>query len=158
MRGANFLGMRRIAIGIVLALLAASPSATADEVCSRRESLKVLHSFVQAYNEGDSATLDRLVAPQEDFWWYQVLHAERPWPLSVIRSTLPEYFEERNGYGDRLRLTKLQVEKRRGGDGLWAIYFELGRRSEDPRPFAEGKFHGKTQIRCSIEAWSMAPD
>src|SRR4051812_31562215 len=135
--------------------LAASvaPSAARSEVCTPEQTEAVFGAFVKAYNSGDSAALDRLIAPASSFVWFSVSGAgRRLGDRSKVRSTVPQYFAGRHAQRDQFRDTTFQG----GGHGQFG--FLLTRMADDELP---SRYEGKGSVLCGdggnvINVWSMA--
>lgn len=177
--------MGRVAVAVVAASLVLGASAGAHDLrhpadlvaasesssCTRGRVEAVVREFVRAYNEGDSAALERIWAQEPDFQWYFV-HGEREGPEAHDRSRLGTYFFERHVLGDRLRLGRLRVGPPNDA-GHFGIAFRLRRSSTDRS--AEGSWHGKAsattvaglpplpysggrEASCMLAVWGMGRD
>lgn len=154
-----------------LAVLSAAPSAggsslgdRSDADCSRAETIRVIRTFLRAYNSGDISEIDRNWSEEPDFQWYFV-NDERE-EDAEDRITLRSYFVERIALDDHIQLRSLSVN-RNGMD----FSFTLSRTTDDSRKGAGGLFHGKGQTRpapglpsleepipsqqCRLAVWAM---
>ena len=143
---------------------AARPGASG---CSEAGTTKLVRAFVRAYNRGNVARIDNLIAQEPEFKWYFV-DDERE-NDSEDRSTLRLYFEERVLLNDHIRLKELSLRP----DGK-NFSFELTRTTDDERDDATGRFHGKgaasesqplpsltdlfPEPTCSLSLWAMDND
>lgn len=134
------------AVVLLSILIVAAPqplgARTAEGSCDRRAVRTVVRDFIEAYNRGDIALLDRMFPPQEDFGQYRAW-PEREWPESNDRATLMAYFETRHEYGDRVKIEELNVSSRRSPDRSCGIGYVFSRVSDDPLPWGDGRFRGK---------------
>jgi hypothetical protein len=137
----------------VLAASAAANASSGSEACTREQTKGTFDAFVRAFNSGDRAALDRLVAPAPAFVWFSVSGAgRRLGERSKVRSTLPTYFAGRHAQRDQFRDTTFQG----GGHGQFG--FLLTRLADDELP---SRYEGKGSVLCGddgnvIEVWSMA--
>jgi hypothetical protein len=117
----------------------------------------VVERFIDAFNRGDIAQLDRLVAQQPQFVWYatdapgQRFNAE-----AQDRDNLMAYFAARHRQHEHLVLNSLDVtftNASRGG--LWA---HLTRSADDGLP--PTRYSSKGEVQCStmpssLTVWAM---
>lgn len=140
--------------GLILGVLPVGIAPAASAECGRGDARGTILRFVREYNAGDVHAADALVAGPETFIRYRVGPAEREWPLSDDRSTLEAYLEERTSHADHLKVSDLELSKRRQGQG-WGMTLEITRTSNDPLPTAQGAFLVKGLVSCEIVAWNM---
>ncbi|HEX2295515.1 MAG TPA: hypothetical protein VHN37_09430, partial [Actinomycetota bacterium] len=117
--------------GAVLAALLVLPPVPARAVeapCGRAEARAIVREFVEAFNRGDVDYLDRIWAPEPDFFWFfdQGDHLRRS-ELSEDRTTLAHYFRQRALLGDQLHLRSLSARWQRGWHAAFGVAFELHR-------------------------------
>ncbi len=162
--------MRRTALCllVVFALIPGPASArSVASACSEEATKKLIRAFVRAYNRGNVARIDNLIAQEPEFKWYFV-DDERE-NDSEDRRTLRLYFERRILLNDHIRLEELSVRP----DGK-NFSFELTRTTDDERDDATGRFHGKgaasesqalpsltdlfPEPTCSLSLWAMDND
>ena len=131
-----------VLMSVVVVLAGSQPAPAAGEGCDRRVVRIVVRDFIDAYNRGDIAVLDRMFPSQEEFGQYRAW-PEREWPESDDRATLMDYFEKRHEYGDRLKIEELNLSSRRSPDGSCGMGYVFRRVSDDPLPWGDGRFSGK---------------
>lgn len=143
-----------ISVSLSLAIGAASPSHSSG--CSIRDARRLIEgTFVDAYNNGRLAELDRLFARGDRFSSYRVQPIERVAGPDEDRSTLIDYFAERHSYRDEIQITDLDITKYRNRPG-YGFSLVLRRSSEQVMPFADGVFAGKGGMSsCEIATWNM---
>ncbi len=152
--------MRKWGSGLVaLFVLLPGPAPAMEAPCRPAEARAIVRGFVEAFNRGDADYLDRMWAPEPDFFWFfdqaDVLRRSQ---LSEDRTTLPLYFQQRALLGDQLHLRGLSVRWQRGWHAAWGVAFELDRVSDQPG--VTGRYHGKGAVTCGDEgqllhAWTM---
>ena len=157
--------MRRTGLGLLIAAsaLVAAVGATASprersgsRVCTPYETRATFDGFVRAFNLGEAAALDRLVASPHSFVWFSVSGAgPRLGNRSRDRSTLLRYFETRHALRDRL----VDISFSGGGNsnGYGHFTFRLTRSADDELP---SRYEGKGAVLCedagnTIAVWSM---
>lgn len=126
--------------------------------CSESEVRELVATFVDAFNAGDLAELDRLVAPADSFKWYTVdgpgrVPGERG--ATGERETLIPYFSRRHARGERLELRGTRFNGNTLGYGNFS--YRLRRRADD---LAATHYFGKGAAICTsgedmIIVWSM---
>lgn len=142
-----------------LAVAFAPPAHAIEAPCRPAEARAIVRGFVEAFNRGDIDYLDRMWAPEPDFFWFfDGADPTRRSELSEDRATLPLYFRQRALLGDQLHLRALGVRWQRGWHAAWGVSFELHRISDQPG--VTGLYHGKGAVTCSDEgqllhAWAM---
>lgn len=155
--------MARAWLAVLAASLAATvgafaaPATSSGRDCAPGEAHATFDSFVRAFNAGDRAALDRLIAPASSFVWFSVSGAgKRVGDASKDRATLARYFAARHGQRDQVR----DVTWRGGGNsnGYANFQFLLVRMADDELP---SRYEGKGAVTCddqgdSIAVWSMA--
>ena len=125
--------------------------------CSTAEARAVVAHFIDAFNDGDLAALDRIFAPEGRFQWYSTdAPGERLGDASYHRSTLIEYFAERHQRRERLELGSWKFNGNRGGFGHFQFQLTRGAADLDGTPY-----DGKGAIDCrwrprSIAVWAMS--
>ena len=153
----------RIGAGVAVSALAIAAGATASPTasqgsrdCAPTEARTTFDSFVRAFNRGDDAALERLIAPTRSFVWFSVSGAgRRLGDRSKDRSTLVRYFATRHLLRDRLSDTSFSG----GGNanGYAHFGFLLTRSADDELP---ARYEGKGAVICddsgdTIAVWSM---
>ena len=138
------------------------PGATAGspgtpDPCTPQAVRQVVERFIDAFNRGDLAQLDQLVADAE----FSGYSTDAPGPRfdaeALDRSTLMAYFAARHRQHERLVLNSVDVtftSAREGGFG-----FRLTRSADDGLP--PTAYSGKGQVQCtimpiSLDLWAMA--
>jgi|GEM_PF-1879581 len=157
--------MPRARIGAVLAVLALAVAAGAttsraslgSRDCAPTEARATFDAFVRAFNLGDGAALDRLIAPRGSFVWFSVSGAgRRLGDRSKDRSTLARYFATRHVLRDRL--SDITFGGGGNANGYGQFTFLLTRSADDELP---ARYEGKGAVICddggdTIAVWSMA--
>ena len=144
---------------VALLVLIPAPAPAVEAPCRAAEARAIVRGFVEAFNRGDVDYLDRMWAPEpEFFWFFDSADPARRSELSEDRATLPQYFRQRALMGDQLHLRDLGVRWQRGWHAAWGVSFELHRVSDDPG--AAGLYHGKGAVTCGddgqlLHAWAM---
>jgi hypothetical protein len=147
----------------------ASPQVAPALACDTNTAVQIVTRYIDAFNAGDQATLDRLFAPmlgRYSFEWYSSTEDTPGSPdfrhINVeLRQHLLAYFAERHQHGERLQLrdvglTAAPTDPRRG-----ERLFTLRRTADDIPPALGGPDHlatGKGTIDCgtrTIMVWSM---
>ena len=154
--------MPRVSVGAVVAVtvLAAAATATASpragRACAPGEVRTTFDAFVRAFNTGDAAAVDRLIAPPPSFVWFSVGGAgRRLGDRSKDRSTLARYFAARHVLRDRWRDITFSGGGNANGYGHFG--FRLTRSADDELP---SRYEGKGAVICAdggdtIAVWSM---
>jgi hypothetical protein len=130
-----------------------APNAASGSTCTPAQTEAVFDAFIDAFDSGDAAALDRLIAPAQSFVWFSVSGAgRRLGESSKVRSTVPKYFADRHAQRDQFRDTTFQG----GGHGQFG--FLLTRMADDELP---SRYEGKGSVLCGdagnvINVWSMA--
>jgi len=152
-------------VGAVVAVLAlvvaagatAGPTASlGSRDCAPTEARATFDAFVRAFNLGNGAALDRLIAPRGSFVWFSVSGAgQRLGDRSKNRSTLARYFATRHVQRDRL--TNITFRGGRNANGYGQFAFLLTRSADDELP---ARYEGKGAVICddggdTIAVWSM---
>jgi hypothetical protein len=102
------------------------PTARPVRNCSSAEASELVRRFVDAFNAGRTAQLDRLIATGPAFKWYSVSGpGARLGQKALTRSTLVAYLRNRHALGERLRLTRLS--RGASGNGYFHFSFQLRR-------------------------------
>jgi hypothetical protein len=153
----------RIGATLVVSALAVGAGATTRahsspprRDCTPTEVRATFAAFVRAFNAGDRAALDRLVAPAPSFVWFSVSGAgRRLGDRSKDHSTLARYFANRHTLRDRL--THLTLSGGGNANGYGHFGFVLTRSADDELP---SRYEGKGSMICSdsgdtIAVWSM---
>jgi hypothetical protein len=125
--------------------------------CARSETEEIVSRFVTAFNHGDLATLDSLVAYEPSFQWYSVSTSpgRRIRDEAENRHSLAAYFASRHRVAERLELNRFQFDNRTFGHG--GFRFAMTRFAND---LNTQKIIGKGEVNCtldppSIVVWSM---
>jgi hypothetical protein len=153
--------MPRARIGAVLAVsaLAVAAGATSSRAslgsrdCAPTEPRATFDAFVRAFNLGEGAALDRLIAPRGSFVWFSVSGAgRRLGDRSKDRSTLARYFATRHVLRDRL--SDITFSGGSNANGYGQFTFLLTRSADDQLPARyEGRARSsatsaETRSRC----------
>jgi hypothetical protein len=117
--------------------------------------------FVDAFNRGDLAELDRVFAKEPEFDWYSTgAPGERLLPIAADRESLVPYFRDRHSRGERLALRTFRFNgNTRGVRTYGNVEFTLMRQGDDLAPTA---YQGKGAALCyrsrpdAVIVWSMA--
>jgi hypothetical protein len=138
--------------------------------CSPREVAALLLRFVDAFNRGDRAALERLFPTRDPpgrasepagtaFRWYSATDGKRHVALYDLKDLFP-YFARRHRQGEQMRLLSVDMGPSSRAKAV-GIGYALQREADD-LPAALGAFaHGKGEIDCvrkRIYVWSMAQD
>lgn len=119
--------------------------------CSRSEVRQLVLSTVEAYNEGDLATLDTSFALEPKFQWYS-----RTPTLIRDRDNLLAHFKKVSQRGEQLKVLDLYVIPKRGRHGGYDFIIQFkGRQGDGPW---SRRFGGKGSADCQIFIWSLGGD
>jgi hypothetical protein len=135
-------------------------SATQLNLCGARTARTAVVRFLVAFNRGDLAQLDRLIAGNAAFQQYAVDGAPggRAATAARTRSTLIAYFAQRHRQSERLLLTRFGFYGRSLGNARFQ--FELVRSAADLAPPV--LYIGAGAISCrgrhQLLAWAMRPN
>jgi hypothetical protein len=130
--------------------------------CTASEVETLVGRFVEAFNAGDTAALDRLFAPEPAFEWYSTGGpGERLDPIARDRPSLLPYFTARHARGERLDLRSLTFNGNTTGSRTYGNFvYSLVRSADDLEPT---DYRGKGAALCyrnradELFVWSMAP-
>jgi hypothetical protein len=147
---------------VVAGTQTAGAQADSAKLCASAEVGSVVVRFVDAFNAGNLARLDRLFARKPDFRWYATdAPGRRFFPISRDRAGLIHYFARRHGRGERLELRSLSING--NTDARPKPYgnfdYRLVRSADDLSPT---NYQGKGALHCyrsrqdAIIVWSMA--
>lgn len=142
-----------IAAAAAAGAASAAPDDATGSECSPEQARATFVAFVTAFNGGDRAALDRLIAPPTTFIWFSVSGAgPRLGERSKDRSTLTRYFTVRHAQRDQFRDATFE------GGGHGQFRFLLTRMADDELP---SRYEGKGSVLCdaggsTIAVWSMA--
>src|SRR5919198_6277324 len=125
--------------GILLAsfLLGATPAQSRrapDPRCTAQTDVPLVRAVVAAFNSGNVAKLDRLVAREPAFQWFAdggPRRQERIGPRAEDRSTLRAWARARHRMHDRITLVGFGETNAEGGV---RVNLDLRRRAADYRP------------------------
>ena len=154
------------AICVITAIAVADADGAARErprPCRDREVSRLVRSFVDAFNRGDSRTVGRLVAREPEFrWWSTSAPAARLGKVARDRRGLGAYLANRHADGERWQLTRLKVNGNsrppRGEPPYGNFEYDLTRQADE---FAARSYAGKGGVYCyrhrpdAIIVWSM---
>lgn len=148
---------------LVPALLAAGALAAAPGRCTEAETRRAVTGFVAAWNRGDLAALDRLVAPEPVFKWFSSGAPGSRGAAAYDRSSLRRYFARRHARGDRIAIVFFRFngsDARVDGD-YGHFEYTLRRSAQDYRQGEAFRAVGKGAVNCSlprtaIAVWSMS--
>jgi hypothetical protein len=138
---------------------ATSGSPGTSNPCSADDVRQVVEHFIDAFNRGDLAQLDRLVSANRFAWYSTHAPGERYNAEAKDRSTLAAYFAARHQQHEHLALVSLDVTYTSTlNAGFW---FRVTRSSDDGLPAT--RYTGKGEVQCSpmpisLVVWSMDPD
>jgi hypothetical protein len=135
---------------------ALATSLAAPKPCTSTKVKSLVVSFVEVFNQGDLARLDRLFAPRGAFKWYSTNGpGARLNDAAYDRETLVHYFARRHEDGEQLELRSFKFNGNRDDYG----HFEYGlvRSADDLAPT---NYYGKGAAVCTatadvIAVWSM---
>jgi hypothetical protein len=155
--------MKRYALGAVLLvlLLGAVPAQSRtshDPRCTAETDVPLVKAVVAAFNSGNVAKLDRLVAREPAFQWFADAGPRRQsrlGPRAEDRSTLRAWAKARHRKHDRITLVGFGEPNAQGGVRL---NLDLRRHADDYRP--RNVIHGKYEAVCPpgrarIVVWAM---
>jgi hypothetical protein len=148
-------GIGGIRIGIrrsreIILRLANDPFLSARGVrCDIVTVKRVLMSFFDAYNRGDTARLDALFARKGFHWYASNGPGVRELPESRRRGTLVAYFRARHRRNDRMILRWYRFNGYERGRQLAHFEVEGKRRADDFRSGEWFGFDGKGALDCS---------
>jgi hypothetical protein len=128
--------------------------------CTTSEVETLVGRFVEAFNAGDTAALDRLFAREPEFEWYTTDGpGERDIPLAYDRGSLVSYFRDRHDRGEALDLHSVTFNGNTTGARTYGNFvYSLTRRADDLEPT---DYRGKGAALCyptradQIFVWSM---
>lgn len=129
-------------------------SQEAPTQCSRSEVEDLARGTVEAYNEGDLATLDASFAPEPRFQWYSKTPRFQGYSKTLIRDRddLLHHFEKVSQREHQMKLLYLVVLQERGWHGGYDFIIEFKERQGDG-PWSR-RFGGKGAADCQIFVWS----
>jgi hypothetical protein len=110
---------------------------------------RVLTSFVDAYNRGDTARLDSLFSRKGFHWYASSGPGVRELPEARRRGTLVAYFRARHRQNDRMVLRSYRFNGYERERRLAHFEFEGKRRADDFRSGESFGFDGKGALDCS---------
>jgi hypothetical protein len=153
---------RVVAASLLLGLLAGcqltatSRSPASSNACTPQGVREVVERFIDAFNRGDIAQLDRLVSQQQFAWYATDAPGQRLNLEADNRENLMAYFAARHRQHEHLVLNSLDVtftNASRGG--LWAY---LTRSADDGLP--PTRYSSKIEVQCSnvpssLTVWAM---
>ncbi len=126
--------------------------------CTADATQALIRRFVQGYNTGQVAAIDRLFAPEPRFVWFStVAPGARLGPRAHNRAILATYFRSRVRVHERIRLLELHA----GYDpkrNLVNFGGKLVRTADDGRPMPPHDFKGAADCvsgHPSLIVWSM---
>jgi hypothetical protein len=145
------------------AILTASAFLAAPGSCTRAETRGAVTRFVAAWNRGDLAGLDGLIAPEPAFKWFSSGAPGNRGAAAYDRSSLRRYFARRHARGDRIAIVFFRFngsDARVDGD-YGHFEFTLRRSAQDYRQGEAFEAVGKGAVNCSlprtaIAVWSMS--
>jgi hypothetical protein len=117
---------------------------------------RVLTSFVNAYNRGDTARLDALFSRKGFHWYASSGPGVRALPEARRRGTLVAYFRERHRHNDRMILGSFRFNSYEKERQLAHFALEGKRRADDFRSGEWFGFGGKGALDCSQSRASIA--
>jgi hypothetical protein len=120
--------------------------------CGAEEGDRIVRAFLDAWNTGDSARLDALVAPDGVFHWFSAARRQTIF-VTYSRTRLLAYAGRRHRAGEQMGLTRLDVAP--GG-----FTYDVVRRARDVRRGAPVHYTGKGALDCgtgepALIVWSM---
>ena len=139
----------RVAAALALAALAfpGVSGAATPAACAEPQSRATVKAFVEAFNGGDLARLDRLFAAWPLFEWYSSNKpGRRVGDAAGTRETLVAYFAARHRIGDQLRLVRFDYNGVTGEYGNFGVTFR--RSAADYRTGAWFELAAKGAIAC----------
>jgi ketosteroid isomerase-like protein len=133
-----------------------SGSRSTPNQCTPEGDRQVVERFIDAFNRGDIAQLDRLVS-QDQFAWYATdAPGQRLNAAAYDRENLMAYFAARHRQHEHLVLNSLDVTFTNAGrGGLWAY---VTRSADDGLP--PTRYSAKVEVECStipssLTVWAM---
>lgn len=140
-----------VAVSLSALGLPARPVAATPARCTAEQAKSAVRAFLAAWNTGDVARLDALVARDDVFRWFSATRAEALF-VAFSRDALLRYAARRHRAGERLTLLELTVS----GD----FVYDLGRTAPDFAGGAPVRYSGKGAVDCAtgapaISVWSM---
>ena len=135
---------------------ATSGSPGTPNQCTPQGVRQVVERFIDAFNRGDIAQLDRLVSQQQFVWYATDAPGQRLNAEAYDRENLMAYFAARHRQREHLVLNSLDVTFTNGSrGGLWA---HLTRSADDGLP--PTRYSGKGEVQCStmpssLTVWAM---
>jgi ketosteroid isomerase-like protein len=139
-----------LAVAVGLALQA-GPGDAARVRCTEEQSVAAVEAFLAAWNTGDAARLDALVAPDETFSWF-IATGETTF-VTYSRERFLDYATRRHRAGDRMTLRRLSP-------GPGGFTYELVREAAGLNGGHPTRYGGKGLARCegaepAIGVWAM---
>ncbi len=137
---------------------AASGSPGTPTQCTPQGVRQLAERFIDAFNRGDIAQLDRLVSSQQFAWYSTDAPGQRFNAAAYDRENLMVYFTARHQQHEHLLLKSLDVTYTDArGAGFW---FRLTRSADDGLP--PTPYNGKGGVQCatmpmSLTGWAMDP-
>jgi hypothetical protein len=134
------------------------PAATGGP-CTAAETRSVVYAFASAWSRGDTAAVERLVAPEPQHRWVSAgAPGLRAGSAAFNRRSLRAYIVRRHAQHDRLQLKsfKFNGSDIRDGDGFGHFQFTAVRRADD---LPAGLAHlrgGKGAIVCTLSTPMLA--
>src|SRR2546423_231380 len=121
--------------GVSLGLLVLPDRLQAESAASRcpaSTQVRLVRSLVAAFNTGNAAAVDRLMAPEPAFRWFSAIGPDRRFGKEAEdRSTLRAYIRKRHRHRDHLTLMGFGSIDEQGHVDLSLL---LKRRADDYRP------------------------
>jgi hypothetical protein len=115
---------------------------------------RVVHAVVRAFNRGDTAALNTLVAPAGRFQWFSAPGPDaRLGPAAYRRSTLAAYVRKRHRHHEQLTLRRISTGPNANGN----FDMRLVREADDYR---RRLIEGKGAVDCTssplkLMVWSL---
>jgi hypothetical protein len=144
------------ALAVAAGVAGSSRASLGSRDCAPTEAHTTFDAFVRAFNRGNGAALERLIAPPRSFVWFSVSGAgKRLGDRSKDRSSLGRYFATRHVLRDRL--ADLTFSGGGNANGYAQFGFQLTRSADDELP---ARYEGKGAVLCddtgdTIAVWSM---
>jgi len=135
---------------------ATSGSLANPNQCTPQGAREVVERFIDAFNRGNIAQLDRLVSRQQFVWYATDAPGQRFNAEAENRENLMAYFAARHGQHEHLVLNSLDVTFTNATKaGLWA---HLTRSADDGLP--PTRYVSKGEVQCStvpssLTVWAM---
>jgi hypothetical protein len=158
--------MTRLALAICLVAAAATAPFAATGApsvrtrpCTARETRAVVFAFATAWTRGDTAALDRLVAPEPHFRWVSTgPPGARLGAHAFDRRELRSYIGRRHARHDRLtmRWFRFNGSDLRGAERFGHFEFTAVRDADDWPLALDHLRHGKGAIVCSLAKPALA--